>query len=68
MSVFSASLSRVVATGWTGLGMLIPLLPDNVPAIGADAVSLVGQRGGVDRNESCGFRALTGVAAWLSGR
>jgi len=43
-----ARASRGVATGWTGVDMSIPLLPEVVSEIDANPVSFYLERGGIE--------------------
>jgi len=51
-------MTRGVATGWTGVDMSTPVLPETIPEIDADPASFVFQVGG-------GSQRTRTAAAWL---
>ena len=67
LTIFSGILFRGVTTGWTGVVMSIPLLPEVIPEIDANPVSFFREEGlgwsrswfGVSRTLTVHFRPLS---------
>ena len=56
-----SAINRGVATGWTGVDMSTPLLPEVVPKIDANPVSFYSGGGGLGYHNYLGFREFANM-------